>query len=503
MASVGSPVTQVSALPVASSPAVSTVGLASEQPRGPEVLVVCMIHDSYALRARLAEIIDTALMPLFSRYATLHENCRVFVGGVVYRYERSSDLETPHRPSETVLRVPVAPASLFRGNLQRLLHVSPLDSTYLLDEQASTSANAHKTQNTLPEALAGVLEMLDSRDKAHLSPFARSALRADSSAVASRHLIHVVAAGEKEHGVHNLQRVAPADLTPLLNTQSQHDGANLRELVARLAARSVAVLTLFDRSGTHLQARSASQMLNATHAALLADDNARVSDVRPLLGSHWRAEFGIDMLATDPALERTPGKRTRSSALSSVTDESAPAAKRANTAPSPKPSIAQPDAAKRSSTPAQVDQSLLKRVHMLQQQQSSMLKSLAQYEAGRPADTPDGRGPEKHVVEQLKQRRAYCAMRRLLTYSACAAEHDPHAGRAAARRRAAELQPYPASTRWHRERGEGRRSADRRAVCYDRRALDEGACADAVCREAGSCTRLKGTRLLAGPDQVE
>lgn len=120
--------------------------------RMPEVLLVCLVHDSAALRAQWSELDEGALGPLFFALSALQRDSRLLVGGVVYRSEPSSDLDALVRPYESIERITFLPATRFCARIKESLQSSEASQRLQLDAPSETEA-------PLADALAAALEV--------------------------------------------------------------------------------------------------------------------------------------------------------------------------------------------------------------------------------------------------------------------------------------------------------------------------------------------------------
>lgn len=118
----------------------------------PEVLLVCLVHDSAALRAQWQELDEGALGPLFFALSALQRDSRLLVGGVVYRSEPSGDLDALVRPYESIERIPFLPATRFSARIKESLQSSEASQRLQLDAPSETEA-------PLADALAAALEV--------------------------------------------------------------------------------------------------------------------------------------------------------------------------------------------------------------------------------------------------------------------------------------------------------------------------------------------------------
>lgn len=118
----------------------------------PEVLLVCLIHDSASLRARWNELEEGALGPLFFALSALQRDSRLLVGGVLYRSEPSEDLDALVRPFDSTERIPFLPAPRFCARIKETLQES--DALQLLQLDSPSSAEC-----ALADGLAASLEV--------------------------------------------------------------------------------------------------------------------------------------------------------------------------------------------------------------------------------------------------------------------------------------------------------------------------------------------------------
>ena len=381
MASVASPLTQLGmARP---SPTAAGMALPPDAPRIPEVLVVCLIHDSTSLRARWPELLEAVLSPLFCRYVALQEDSRLLVGGIVYRSEPAADLESPLRLEHSLVRIPFLTTPRFAARATQ--HFG--SGTCMSGPCFADDVPMH---STLVDGVAAALEMLSARDlPAGLPHWAQTALQAHHSQVSSRHIVHIVAAPDAT------PPVVPPSLRPVLNSDAALDHMAPTDMVALLAQQSIGVCTVASSSSS----RAASTLLHSQHA-MLAHQSDQDGDIHDLMGDQWQPPPGVDVLASGIALGRLSNKRgrTREEALPSAKRAKAAAAQPA--APAQKqPGVPQPGAPQPG---PKIDQTSVNKFYLLQQQLATMLKNLAQLANKAPAAGIQ-RSLQAQMVEQIKQ----------------------------------------------------------------------------------------------------
>ena len=380
MASAASPLTQLGM--ARSSPTAAGIALPTDAPRIPEVLVVCLIHDSMSLRARWPELLEAVLSPLFCRYVALQEDSRLLVGGIVYRSEPATDLESPLRLEHSFVRIPFLTTPRFAARATQ--HFG--SGTCIGGSCAADDVPMH---STLVDGVAAALEMLSARDlPAGLPHWAQTALQAHHSQVSSRHIVHIVAAPDAT------PPVVPQSLHPVLNSDVALDNMAPADMVALLAQQSIGVCTVASSSSS----RAASTLLHSQHA-MLAHQSDQDGDIHDLMGDEWQPPPGVDILASGIALGRLSNKRCR------TREEALPNAKRAKAAvPQPAaPAQKQPAVLQPAAQPGpKIDQTSVNKFFLLQQQLATMLKNLALLANKAPAAGIQ-RSLQAQMVEQIKQ----------------------------------------------------------------------------------------------------
>ena len=376
MASVASPLSQ---LGMARPSPQSAAALPDDVPRIPEVLVVCLVHDSPSLRARWPELLEAVLSPLFCRYVALQGDSRLLVGGVVYRSASAAELVSPLRLDDAVVRIPFLPTPRFIARVAELFGAGAC-------VPAACVGDSSEAQSMLVDGVAAALEMLSSRDvPKQLPQWAQAALQAHHSPVSSRHVVHIVAS-------HDASVPAVPPLHPVLNSASDLDALGLSDMASVLAKRSIGVCTVAS-AGT----RGAGAMIKNLHAMLAPPDGEDV-DVQDLMGEQWKAPSGIDVRASGIALGRASSKRQRareempSAKRAKAAAPAAPAAPAATPAAAPAPAPAS----------AKLDQKSVNKIYLLQQQLATMLKNLAHL-AGKTPTAGIQRSLHTQMIDQIKQ----------------------------------------------------------------------------------------------------
>lgn len=383
-------------------------GMQGESPRMPEVLLVCLLHDSAALRSRWSELAEGALGPLFCALSALQRDSRLLVGGVLYRSEPSGDMDALLRPSESMERIPFLPAPRFCARVGQALQDSSALQLVQLDETGGRAC-------PLADSLAASLEMLDARDSPqHIAPFARAALRANFSPVLAKHFVHVVALDTPSDALP--MRITP--LQPVLNTNAAYDALDAQALVARLNERPVTIATVLSAKGGSHRARAS--LARTAHDLLCTRPAADNVSAKELFGTQWKMPEHLDILVSGAEVARELRKHARA-------PSEAPRTKRTRSTDSPMNTAALAPSAK-------VDQAALSKVLLLQQQQSTMLKNLGQIAAAQGGGAGAGTHLQGQMLEQIRQQRTYPYSR-----SPLAARGDQDTGRAAAPRQAVQL----------------------------------------------------------------
>lgn len=340
-------------------------------PRAPEVLVVCLVHNSVALRAVWPSMLAGMLSPLFYALASQHETSRLLVGGIVYCSEPDTELSSLLRPGDAFLRVPFLPAPRFVNHLTDVLHTAPKCATAQLDAADKQT----RLEAALPDALAAALDQLNSRNKpTHLAPFAREALLANHSLVAARYLLHVLAL---EHG--ELPNINTA-LAPRLNACANFDSYTLPKLVAQLGEQNISVGTLLAVDDVPMRRRRALAQ-SAHNILLVSHTNDEAVAVSELLGSQWNPPPNMELLLSGGEL-RTLKKRSQVRAVSE-----SPSKRMRTTADTSSP------------LPRDVpskDQATMNKILLLQQQSVAMMKALA-----RSSAKATGAQPSAHLQGQM------------------------------------------------------------------------------------------------------
>ncbi|WFD33959.1 hypothetical protein MCUN1_000787 [Malassezia cuniculi] len=402
MASAASPLTQ---LGMARPSPSAAAALPADAPRIPEVLVVCLVHDSPALRAKWPELLESVLSPLFCRYVALQEDSRLLVGAVVYRSASAAELRSPLRPVDAVIRVPFLPTPRFTARVAAHFGTgTSVPSTCLGD--------GSKSESMLVDGVAAALEMLSSRDKPRELPqWAQAALQAHHSPVASRHVVHIVASSD------GTVPTVPAALRPALNSSPALDTMSPSDMVDLLAKRSIGVCTVVSSGSS--SSRTSAPMLRTLHAMLAPQDGQDV-DVRDIMGSQWKAPAGVDLLGSGIALCKASGKRARmqevlpnakraKATVSPVQTQSplhthTPQAQTPGHSQSQSQSQSQPQSqsANAGPSPPKADQKSINKIYLLQQQLATMLKNLSQLANKAPAAGIQ-RSLQTQMIEQIKQ----------------------------------------------------------------------------------------------------
>ncbi|WFD29322.1 hypothetical protein MSPP1_000331 [Malassezia sp. CBS 17886] len=367
------------------SPGTTGVTFPTDAARMPETLLVCLVHDSAALRAHWTEVAERAMDPLIAALSALHASARLLVGGVVYRAVPVDEAASLLRPAACIDRVPLLPAPRFAARIQQMLR-GPFHGVSLQGDPVlgAADASASHAQSTLADGLAAAVEMLDSRDRpAHIPSFARSALRANHSPVSSRYLLHIAAVDRASGDVR-------ASLPAALNTRSYTDSLTTHELAGLLTARHITIGTVLHAGESADSAPARAARAAAVHGALCAArGGASVVHADALLGAQWAPSARIDILLTGEELAHALQKRACTRAATA-----APPAKRVRAAEVP------------AGDSAEVDNTSRSKIILLQQQQALMLKNLAALAAGRGArhaHNAAGTSLQDQTLEQIRQ----------------------------------------------------------------------------------------------------
>lgn len=351
--------------------------------RMPEVLLVCLVHDSAALRARWTELADAALGPLFYALSALQRDSRLLVGGVVYRSAPSADLGTLLRPHASIERIPFLPAPRFCAQIQASLQESDALQPLQLDTPGATEC-------PLADALATSLEMLDARDSPkHIVPFARGALRANSSPVLAKHFVHVLALDQTSDAL----PMRLTHLRPLTNIEACHDALVAGDLVEQLNQRPVTVATVLSARGGSARARAS--LARSAQELLCTRSTQEDVDAKQLLGTQWKMPDSVEVLVNGAGVVRALHKDASPSDV--------PKAKRPRPTDSPMTAAALPT--------IKADPGLFNKVLLLQQQQSTMLKNLTQIASAQGARSDVGTHLHGQMLEQIRQQCTFCYLR--------------------------------------------------------------------------------------------
>ncbi|KAI3626335.1 hypothetical protein CBS9595_001696 [Malassezia furfur] len=354
--------------------------------RMPEVLLVCLVHDSAALRAQWSELDEGALGPLFFALSALQRDSRLLVGGVVYRSEPSSDLDALVRPYESIERITFLPATRFCARIKESLQSSEASQRLQLDAPSETEA-------PLADALAAALEMLRARDPPkHIAPFARAALRANFSPVLAKHVVHVFALERAPDAL----PIRISSQMPMVNVDARFDRMPVHDLITDLNQRSVSITTVLSTREGNARARSATA--RSAHELLSTHSEDQNVDVHELLGAQWKPPPHVEILVTGAEVVQALQKEARTS------NDAIPKPKRTRTNDSPMTTASMPPTAK-------ADPALFNKLMLLQQQQSTMLKNLTQIASAQDSlsgqtgrgDHAAGTNLQGQMLEQIRQ----------------------------------------------------------------------------------------------------
>lgn len=363
-------------------------------PRMPEVLLVCVIHDSPRLRALWGDVLSHALNPLFYALSQLQgSSSRLLIGGVIYRSEPKSEIYARCRPGEAVACIPFLPAPRFLARVKRTLHMTPLYGLGHLDA-ADTPLHANETlECAFVDALAAAMDLFHAREKPlNLAPFARHALHVNRSPVVARHLLHVLALDSytlvRTEGTATWRLpVEASSLHPRINTQTSLDLCTSHDIISKLAKRSISIGTVLAGRTKEADARAHTTLVHTAHQSLCSSADDAVS-MEQLLGADWHPPDHISVLFTSAEMARLLRKRPRKAAGTALADSPH---KRARPAESP-PAVHS----------SKVDQAVLNKILMLQQQQSTMLKNLSRLTAVHTPSSP-GTPLQIQTLEQIRQ----------------------------------------------------------------------------------------------------
>lgn len=393
MAASLSPASRSPAGPSHGSPA-SVEALAADMSRMPEVLVMCLVHDSPRLRESWDQLVAQALDPLCCALAQLQSQTRLLVGGVVYRSEPRVELASPLRPVESLSRVAFAPAPRFLEGVRHVLRTTPMYGLAHLDAANEPVRAPNSLECSLADPLAVALEMIEARrTPPPMAPFARSVLRTHHSPVMACHLVHVVSldTGSSAHiGASAPGRLPTYSSTrpPLLHTLSCLDACSIDDLLERIGERTVSLITILTSSSSDGNARQRTALAQTAHdvlrSARRADEPVPMDELLP---PPWKAPDNITMMLSSAELARTLRKRPR---RATATESPSKRARGPETPPMPA---------------HKVDPALLSKVVLLQQQQAAMLKNLSRWAVASQASGASGT-LQAHMIEQFRQRLA-------------------------------------------------------------------------------------------------
>ncbi|WFD21858.1 hypothetical protein MEQU1_000514 [Malassezia equina] len=393
MAASLSPASRSPAGPSHGSPA-SVEALAAEMPRMPEVLVMCLVHDSPRLRESWDQLVAQVLDPLCCALAQLQSQTRLLVGGILYRSEPRVELASPLRPVESLSRVAFAPAPRFLEGVRHVLRTTPMCGLAHLDAANEPVRAPSTLECSLADPLAVALEMIEARrTPPPIAPFARGMLRTHHSPVMACHLVHVVSldTGSSAHtGAGTLGRLPTYSSTrpPLLHTLSCLDACSTDDLLERVGERTVSLITILTSSSSDGNARQRTALAQTAHdvlrSARRADEPVPMDELLP---PPWKAPDNITMMLSSAELARTLRKRPRRAV---ATESPSKRARGPETPPMPA---------------HKVDPALLSKVVLLQQQQAAMLKNLSRWAVASQASGASGT-LQSQMIEQFRQRLA-------------------------------------------------------------------------------------------------
>lgn len=375
----------------------------ADLPRLPEVLLVCLVHDSPRLRAAWPEVQASTLDPLFCALTELQGAARLLVGGVVYRSEPRAELASLLRPSEGTTLIPFAPAARFSVNVTEALRRTPLYGAAQLDAIGMPTSSTESLECALVDAVAAALDLLASRKCApHLPAFARGALRANHSPVLARHVCQVLALDT--HVAVSAESDAPlrlpadaSHLGPSVNACSALDHATSHALLQKLGQQGQTFSTVLLGPKNASDASLASAATAAHDPLCAAVSGTEAVPAEQVLGPAWRAPPHVAVKING----RDLAQLLRTRAPAPVPAPPTVAAPRKSSPLKPERVINPP-----TSAVAPTDPTLTSKLMMLLQQQQTMLQNLAkqQAEARDPPASTARPTLRAHAVEQLRQR---------------------------------------------------------------------------------------------------
>ncbi|WFD18007.1 hypothetical protein MCAP1_000219 [Malassezia caprae] len=376
--------------PAHGSPA-SVEALAADMSRMPEVLIMCLVHDTPRLREGWEQLVAQTLDPLCGALAQLQSHTRLLVGGIVYRPEPRSELTSPLRPDESLTRIAFAPAPRFLEDVRQVLRATPMYGLVHL-EAANEPVRAPSTlECALADPLAAALEMIDARRTAPpIAPFARGVLLTHHSPVVACHLVHVLALEASDAASHGAGRLPPFThtLPPLLHTQTCLDACTTQDLLDRLGERTISLATVLLSAPGDGSARQCASLAHTAHGLLRSTHRAdEPVPIDELLAPPWKAPEHVHIVLSSAELARTLRKRPRRAAM---TESPSKRARGPETPPMPT---------------HKVDPALLNKVVLFQQQQAVMLKNLSRWAVASQASGAAGT-MQSQMIEQFRQRLA-------------------------------------------------------------------------------------------------